>query len=145
MSPRGWLGALTDTVAHARTELTWSGLVARAIKFVDPISIAVGHTAEEVLVDVLFIFMSNGQGVSFDQPAAKPSGVRFSDNGKEPSRRRLDAAQELVRTMRSASAARTVTVALSHSCFHQASSNERRFEIAHIWSVVVNCPSCYVV
>ena len=94
-------------------------------------------------MNVLFVFMSNGRDVSCDQPAAETSGVRFNDNDKEPSRRRLDAAQELVRTLRSA--ARTVTVALSHSCFDQASSNEGRIESSHIWSVVVKYPSGYVV
>jgi len=87
--------------------------------------------------------MSNGRDVSFDQPAAEASRVRFSDNGKEPSRRRLNAAQKLVRTL--SSGARTVPSASPHSCFHQASSNEGRIEIAHIWSVIVNCPSGYVV
>ena len=143
MSYCGWLGALFDTEAYARSELTWSGRVARAVKFVDPIPIAVGHSAEEMLVDVLFILLFDGEGVSLYQPAAKASRVRFSDNGKEASRRRLNAAQDLARTLRSA--ARTVPVAIPHSCFHQASSNERRIEIAHIRSVIVNCPSGYVV
>ena len=136
------LGTLSNTETYAWAELTWSGHVARAIKFVNPISKAVGHTVEEVLVNVLFIEMSNGRDVSFDQPAAKASRVRFSDNGKEPSRRRLNAAQELVRTL--SSGARTVPITIPHSCFHQA-SNEGRIEIAHIWSVIVNCPSGYVV
>ena len=97
-----WLGALIDTEANARSELTRSGCVARAVKFVAPIPIAVGHAAEEVLIDVLFILLFDGEGVSLYQPAAKASRVRFSDNGEEPSRRGLYAAQELVRSVRAA-------------------------------------------
>jgi len=145
------LGALFDTEAYAGSEFAWPRCVARAVKFVDPITIAVGHSAEEMLVGVLFILLFDGEGVSLYQPAANASRVRFSDNGEEPPRRGLYAAQELVRTVRAAATlpaaceVRCVAVAFSHRCLDQASTNERRIEVAHFWSVVVYYSSGYVV
>ena len=80
------LGTLFNTKANAWPELTWSGLIARVIKFVNAIPMPVAHTAEEVMVNMLFIEMRDGRHVCFDQSAAQLSGIRFSDNGKEPSR-----------------------------------------------------------
>ena len=63
------------------------------------IALAVAHAVEEVVDDVLFADLCDGRGVCCDQPAAKLPGVRFCDDSKETPRRRLDAAQELVRAL----------------------------------------------
>ena len=74
-------------------ELTRPGSVTRTVKLADPISVAVGQTAEEVLIIVLLILFCDGLGVGLHESAAKASRVRFNDDGKEPARRWLDAAQ----------------------------------------------------
>ena len=104
----------------------------------------VAHSAEEVVEDVIFTEVCDGSGVCCDQPAAKLPGVRFCDDSKEPTRGRLDAAQELVWAMRTG--ASTVPVASPHSRLHQAFPNERRLEIATVRSGVVDYfPWRYVV
>ena len=96
------LVALSGTRADPRPKSACSGIVAGAVKLVDPITMTVGHTTEEVRVYMLLSFCVDGTDVSLHEPAAEASRVRFCDNGKEPTRGGLYAAQELVRTVRAA-------------------------------------------
>ena len=58
-----------------------------------------------------------GPRVSVDKTAAEASRVRFGDDGVEPSRRRLYAAQELMWEMRTASVF-AAAFACPHRCLH---------------------------
>ena len=111
----------TEAMSEVSSELAGPGGIARTDKLVDLITIAVGP--------MLFSFGLDSGDISLHQSAAKASRVRFSDDGKEPSRRRLYAAQELVGTMRAA--ARAVAFAFSHSGFHQVSFYERCVKLFH--------------
>ena len=121
---RALLVALQGTIAYPRSEFAGSGSVAGAEYFVGPITVAVGHTTEEARQDVILSDGVDGSDVSLHESSTKASWVGFSNDRKEPSRRRLDAAQELVRAM-GATAAFVVAIASSHCCLHQARSHER--------------------
>ena len=118
------LATLPSTKTDLRTEPAVFGGVAWAEVFVYPIINSVVPAAPCVRQNEVTLVAVDGLGISLHQPTAKAARIRFSNDGKEPPRGRLYAAQELVRAMCTA-AVFIVAATSAHRCLHQAGSNER--------------------
>ena len=115
---------LPSTVTNLRAESAISGEVAWAEVFIDPISRPIVPATPRMWQDEVTLVAVDGLGVGLHEAAAEAARVRFSNDGKEPPRGRLYAAQELVRAMCTA-AVFIVAATSAHRCLHQNGSNER--------------------
>jgi len=111
--------ALLGTVANLYSDLACTGGTAKAEGFFDPIFVALRYSAPDARHDVTTSDEFEGLRVSLHEPSAEAPWIGFNDDGKEPTRRGLYAAQELMWTERSA-AIFVVAVTSSHCSLHQA-------------------------
>ena len=114
---------LPSTVTDLRAESALSGEVAWAEVFIDPISKPIVPATPRVWQDEVTLVAVDGLGERLHEATAEAARVRFSNDGKEPPRGRLYAAQELVRAICTA-AVFIVAATSAHRCLHQTGANE---------------------